>query len=245
MKTKSILFMVFLLTLLLSCGENSGTNSNDQLETLSAESRFAAMWLRNTLVPPEDLALRIQNDLNQIRSKFADSLEIFNQNFTFPVMPHLLSIGLTDDAVAKIRQGKFNNWDELNARFGTYIIDTSLLNAIRGVRLHFEISWNTVKVASYYHQIEGIRYSNPVGQVGDFPNFYPWFVQGELVYLFRDAWGDCPSGCLHSHFWYVKRINGEWTIIGDFKREYQMQYPDWWDEISEAYLNFWHQLSAE
>ena len=239
MNGKILLILILLPALLSGCSDDSGTNPDNPSATISDEAQLAALWLTNEIKPPLAIALQIENDLKRIRTNYADSMPIFNQVFIYPVPPKNISVTLTDSAVSAIRADTFTAWDDLNQSFGINRINTNFNgNNKNYVRLYFEEHWNPSRVAPFYYDIEGVRHANPALRFGDYSNFYPWYVDGEIAYLFREGWGDCPSGCMYNHFWYVKKINGEWTIIGDFEKEYQKPYPDWWDEISEAYWSY-------
>ena len=245
MKNGNILFFVLALVILISCSRDSGTNPNGKTAEITDEAKQAALWLTNELSPPTEVALQISGDLELIRSRFADSLSIFNQQFRSPADPRELIVGLTADAVAAFRAGTYENWNYYNDYFMMVKIDTSSLKYFGSVLLTFQDVWNPLKLGTYYKELDGVRYADPSWWGGDFSNFYPWYVNGEIAYLFRKGWGDCPCGCIYSHFWYVKKIDSEFELIGDFNTENQDPIPDWWDEVSEAYTNYWYHISAD
>jgi hypothetical protein len=246
MKKKLVLLFASAFLLFFGCCGDSGINPNDNPTIISEEAQLAALWLTNDFYPPLDIASNIDNDLELIRAKFADSLDIFEQEFIFPAVPRSLTIGLSDSAVEAYRAGTYDAWNSQNDDFGLVAIDTFFHgNNFNYAKLHFKDILNPYKLSSYYSGTEGVRYAQPIYLYGDFSNFYPWYVDGDISYLFRYGWGDCPAGCIYSHFWYLKKINGEFEIVGDFITTYPESYPEWWSEISEAFRNYWYQLSAE
>ena len=240
MRNRIILFFILALIINIGCSEESGTNSNEPPpETISEQALLAALWLTNEFTPPRGVAEQIENDLTQLRDKYADSLSVFNLSFIFPVDPQALSIGLTDETKAAVRAGSYGAWNPHNDDFNVVEIDTTFIK-YGWVTLRFEDLINPFKIAPYYSVLQGITYVEPIEIPGDHPNYYPWYIDDEIVYLFREAWGDCPAGCIYSHFWYVKKIDDEFEIVGDFEADYQTPAPDWWEEISEAYYSYRH-----
>ena len=248
MKNGIIIFFVLALFTLLSCSKDSGTNPNDDEDFTNAfitqEAQLAALWLTNEFTPPEDVAQQIANDLVKIRAEYADSIEIFNVNFLFPYWSGGITVGLTDSAVSAIRAGTYTAWDIVNDSLNIAYIDTVYLYG-RVAYLNFQYLMNPVKVATHYVNLEGVRYANASSYFGDYSNFYPWYVDGRIAYLFRYGWGDCPAGCIYSHFWYIKNIDGKFEIIGDFSTENHDPFPDWWEEIKLASAMYWYQLTAD
>ena len=244
MKNGIILFFVLVLITLLSCSRDSGTNPNDYEAGMTVEAQLAALWLTNELTPPMDVAQQIANDLENIRAQFGDSIEIFNVGFLFPYWSGGIGVLLTEDAVSAIRTGTYTAWDAVNDSFDITEIDTLSINH-NVAYLNFQYLMNPVKVAAHYKDLEGIQYGFASSYMGDYSNFYPWYVDGRLAYLFRYGWGDCLAGCQHSDFWYVKNFNGRYVIIGNFTTASSDPFPDWWDEIKLASAMYWYQLTAD
>lgn len=57
-------------------------------------------------------------------------------------------------------------------------------------------------VATQYESLDGMITASPDALMGDSPGIQVLRSNGEWFLAFREAWGDCPSGCMHSelHF---------------------------------------------
>jgi hypothetical protein len=104
--------------------------------------------------------------------------------------------------------------------------------------LKFAGRLNPSLLAQYYGLLDGIVSIDITPIPGDFSNVFPWFVDGKLAFLFRQAWGDCPAGCMYSRFWYFKTEDTAFKFIGEFTASYDSIAPQWWQEIKHAYCKF-------
>lgn len=59
---------------------------------------------------------------------------------------------------------------------------------------------NVVAAAAAYTNLDGVSYAEPETRLGDGPDLEAARVKGDWYLVFRDAWGDCPSGCLDEQF---------------------------------------------
>ena len=100
-------------------------------------------------------------------------------------------------------------FDALNARLG----------GVRGVRLSPYFSdylllcldelVNADAATAAYSQVEGVQYAHLNGVGGDGPDIDA-LQNGDTWYVvFRDAWGDCPAGCMHSELMYFTVTGNE------------------------------------
>jgi hypothetical protein len=89
--------------------------------------------------------------------------------------------------------------------------------------------------------LDGVRYAEPNGFVGDWSNVYPWRLDEGMSYLWRDAWGDCPAGCINSRFWYFRVTDAGIEYVGTFDKWVDPE-PPWWGEAKSAYFRYrnWH-----
>lgn len=95
--------------------------------------------------------------------------------------------------------------DEANGRLG-----------LRGVRvlssetlvLEFDRTINVGRAAAVYEALEGVEWAERDGVVGDGPNVEMGQYRGAWYVVFREAWGDCPSGCIDQRLWFVT-VRGE------------------------------------
>jgi hypothetical protein len=103
--------------------------------------------------------------------------------------------------------------------------------------LSFEGRLHPERLAELYMKIPSVVSAGPNHFFGDWSNVYPWFIDDGLSYLFREAWGDCPSGCMYSCYWYfeatISGVNsiGTWCPPGP--------EPEWWEEAKIALFHYW------
>jgi hypothetical protein len=55
-------------------------------------------------------------------------------------------------------------------------------------------------------------------------------VPDGIYYLFRDAWGDCLSGCIFEQFWFYKVEEYVPSFIGHWDPQEDPEEPEWWPE---------------
>ena len=82
--------------------------------------------------------------------------------------------------------------------------------------IDFDLDLDVPGVAARYQSLDGMITASPDAPMGDSPGSQVLSSNSEWFLTFREAWGDCPSGCLHSelHFFiaderWVARINHE------------------------------------
>lgn len=59
-------------------------------------------------------------------------------------------------------------------------------------------------------------------------------VDGRILYFFRNAWGDCPSGCLYSEFWVLTVLDGRVVYDGYYTDKLLMPA-----DLRVAYTDAW------
>jgi len=59
-----------------------------------------------------------------------------------------------------------------------------------------------------------------------------------MTYLFRDAWGDCPSGCTSDRYWYFECSGGGCEFIGTWEPDVEPAVPLWWARARAAVNTF-------
>lgn len=136
----------------------------------------------------------IRNDhpeLNRIHAR--DGPIVFGQ-LVVGLEPHLEDTihGLLRESPDTVEFVTGNDaFDSLNARLGLSGVESTYDFAL----LCFSDRLNVPAAAEAYSKVEGIRYAEPDGIVGDGPDADAERKDGTWYVLFRDAWGDCPAGC--------------------------------------------------
>jgi len=100
-------------------------------------------------------------------------------------------------------------FDALNAQLGGVRgLDTSLLEKYGDILLCLDEHVNVRAASAAYSELEGIRNAAPNQLGGDGPDIDA-LRDGDTWYIvFRDAWGDCPAGCMDEELMYF-------TVTGD------------------------------
>lgn len=70
-------------------------------------------------------------------------------------------------------------------------------------RIQFDPAWDVPGIAAQYTTLEGVVGAMPDARLGDGPGIQALRSERAWFLVFRDAWGDCPSGCMSSklHFY--------------------------------------------
>jgi hypothetical protein len=231
------------LAVLASCGDNP-TNlppPGDSPDTVTPrenrEAEEAALWLSGDLMAPQDLYETIRDDLAAIRNAYLDSIPDTDIHFFAPWAVTELIV-LPDDATwDKIRNGEPNAIDSLNAVFRATDLDSMRIGRLWGL-ITFEGRLHPQRLAEIYAGQPGVILAEANGYCCDWDNVYPWKQGNTMTYLFRSGYGDCPSGCIFSNFWYFRRVNGHTEYMGTYSTENDHEAPDWWAEAKVAYHMF-------
>ena len=244
----TFLFFVFLAVVVLTCDSSDppafpGANPNEtaQLGRENAEAELAALWLSGELTAPEALYQSIKEDLLDIRAAYADSIAQLAIEFFPPWEPSQVLVGFTQSGVEKLRAGNYPEFEELNDLFHLAELDTKFHWHSPLAILTFEGRQHPARIAAPYESLDDVRYAEPNGFVGDWGNVYPWRLDDGMSYLWRDAWGDCPAGCINSRFWYFRVTDAGIEYVGTFEKWVDPE-PSWWGEAKAAYFRYrnWH-----
>jgi len=207
----------------------------NEIVIASEEAELAALWLSGELTAPQDLLETIEADFDSIRAEYADSTLLASVEFFPPWEPSKILIQLTPEGVQRLRDGDFAEFDSLGVEFGITKVDTaSLWRYLRVAKLSFNGLKHPVRIAREYAALSDVVFAEPNGFVGDWSNVYPWKITDGMSYLIRYAWGDCPSGCIHSILWYFRVRNGVVEYVGRVQKPDEPN-PVWWDEAKLAY----------
>jgi len=199
-----------------------------------SESELAALWLSGERVAPSDLYQTIKSDLSDIRTAYLDSISEVDTEFRPPWVPSQIIVGFTEEGVRKLRTGEFPEFDELNDLFHLTELDTKLTSTTPRAVLTFAGNQHPQRLSDPYGELDDIVYAEPNGYMGDWSNVYPWRLADGMSYLWRDAWGDCPAGCINSRFWYFRVTELGIEYVGTFQYHVDPE-PPWWSEAKVAF----------
>jgi hypothetical protein len=190
-----------------------------------------AICLSGELVAQDSLYNQILNDLASIRATFGDTIEVLNQiKFRTPWQSGYLWIGFDTSAIQQIRNGQYHAWDSLNQQYQVTYIDTSFFDFIGFALLRFKGRLHPYRLVELYSVLPGVNVASPSGIFGDAPNIYARHSEVEMTYLFRNAWNDCPAGCIDNEYWYFVFEGNQPLLVGYWPQYQQHQPPDWWEE---------------
>ena len=85
-------------------------------------------------------------------------------------------------------------FDGLNAALGLWAARP--FPALDSVVLHLDERANVAAALRAYRAIDGVAHAEPDALLGDGPDIGATKVDGTWHFVFRRAWGDCPSGCI-------------------------------------------------
>ena len=88
-----------------------------------------------------------------------------------------------------------------------------VLNSPQSIFTHATLcfkEWVNADAASdAYSGVEGVRAATPVYRAGDGPDIVTLKERERWFFIFRDAWGDCPSGCGYQEFFFFMVVGNE------------------------------------
>lgn len=221
--------------LAVSCSDDPASPK----EFTSPGAEAMALWLSGELRAPDHLSRTIAMQLWMIRNTYGDSIPQVQIGFHPPWVPGMILLKLTEEGKDLLRRGEFEEFDSLNARYGLAEMDTTRLERFGSLSLTFEDPLHPGRLSASYGPIPEVVYAHPNHIIGDGSIVYPWGSGLRLTYLFREAWGDCPSGCIHSRFWYFRCVGSECTFVGYWDRS--SPEPEWWEE-AEIAVKEYHQI---
>lgn len=220
---------VFAITLMLcGCSEKKDPVSSKPPENAlelspreDAEAEIGAMLMLDTLVAPTWAYDRVKRDLAMIRAQFSGSYPEVNIAVKAPWSVGQLMLGFDHTTYNLIKGNSYNQWDDLNETFRMESIqfwdDYNILILVFIPRL------NPTIIKCDYEGLPGLKYAAATGFTTDQPQNYIGQRDGLFHYFFRDAWGDCPNGCINNHiFYFTTTTEGDAKYIGD----YLVQNPD-------------------
>lgn len=228
------LLLSFLSYGLVSCSNPFNPLNNQDTELTpegDEEAELIALCLSGELSAPDDLYNRVLRDLAVIRVRFGDEYEsIQSIRFRPPWVVGCIIMSFNDSTADEVANGEYHAWDELNQKYQVTEIDTSSIR-YKWIVLYFKDKLHPRRLSELYGALPGVRYAEPNHIFGDSPNVYPRQTRLGITYLFRNAWGDLPSGALCNEYWYFTVY--EWIqaiFIGHWDPYRDPKEPGWWDE---------------
>ncbi len=207
--------LTYMVDYLFKGGFTPSLCDNFEVGDINIEAAWAAIWLKDDYIPQFKFYEQIFNDLTSIREQWQDSIPIVSMEFTGPWIYSELNVGVTDGALDSIIEGTYHHWDEFNTQFGFEQFTEYYPGFIK---LEFTDIKNPVIMKPSYIGLPGFESVYPHLLDNDRPMLLMYQDGNQMVYFFRNAWGDCPSGCIYEEF--------NIFTVTDNIIEYQGFYPD-------------------
>lgn len=247
--------VVFLgvLILALACGSHAPTEPTPEPDWVVSpaedyEAEVAAVILSRTLLAPQNLYDRIKSDLEGIRAEFGDSIPAVQ--LTVRPVWELGEIAIRVDTLMlqDTTSAGYRRLDSLNRQFGLDSMKQYEMHFREYFSLYFSARYNPVRLVEIYLTVDGIFEVFPDGFAGDSPELYIYPDGDEFKYFFRNAWGDCPAGCIISDIYYVISKQGQFEFVGSWSNQDDPDppRPAWMDTAMMARdtMSYWPE-SAE
>ncbi len=133
-------------------------------------------------------------------------------------VPGVLIVGLSPLLLQSVAEGQLftghEGFDRLSSAFG--LKSVTALEVLGTAVLRFDPALDIVAAATAYGALEDVAYAEPDWMMGDGPDVIVTRHEGAWHVTFREAWGDCPSGCIYEKLTSfevtdeeVERIDGE------------------------------------
>jgi len=198
------------------------------------EADKLALLFSGEIIAPQALYLTISADLKTLRFNIPDSLS-FLRDIEFTPRDAFDMVQLSMDSVGRqwFRDGKYTAWDSLNTYFGLTFLDTFVLpawerfNESMYVTFRSAHRFNPYLVSEKYDTLEGVESAFTVGLGGDSPSLYFGVFDNRKFFLIRDAWGDCPSGCIHARFYLFRNRNNSYKLDESWPPGDEEGVPQW------------------
>ncbi len=167
-----------------------------------------------------ELAIEIDQVLENIRNRYPETAEVAARSRFRPATLLLTVEGGLFDAIAQRWNGAgrvpltgFEEFDALNSRLGLHAWESMPLLA--SVVMNFSERANLHAARQAYLALDGVVGAELDAYLEDGPDIAVTSASGRWFVMMRKAWGDCPSGCLHSrtsffvvNHGHVERVDG-------------------------------------
>ena len=185
----------------------------------------------------DDLAEKIDQMLRLIRQDHPEVSRVHARESYAPARlllqlePSLIEV-INDWLSAQGKTGTLvtgnEKFDTLNSKLGLQGIET--FDSIGAVIVCFREGLNVPAAIEAYSMLEGILYAEPDAFLLDGPDIDALKVDEEWYFVFRDAWGDCPSGCIRREFYFfIVKEDGEVRRIDSATSPFRKLMTDkWW-----------------
>jgi len=210
------------------------------------EATDLATWWSGELYAPAQLTHTIETELRKIRLEFSHTVPNTQIAFMPVNATGRLLFGFTDAGWEMWKNDSYHAWDSLNAALNvdSIAVTTHYPEDRKYVTIFFPGRPNVDRLKEFYEVLPEARYADGDIWCCDWPIVLMWREEEENVahYFFRNAWGDCPSGCIYQDYAYIKVVDGEPTYIGYYLKDWEHPWlprPEWMDIADLASAKYW------
>ena len=163
------------------------------------EAQMLAIEATGTVVAEASLAERVAQELGAIRLNFP---KVEGVRARPRWEPTSLLVAFDPPVRDKVLARTYGAWDGVNRTYEVREIDTRMLQSgdLGIVILRFSQAINAPKLAGEYSALPDVTYAEPDGSAGDGPDICLAKRGTTHYYVFDQAAGDCPSGCLEHEY---------------------------------------------
>jgi hypothetical protein len=208
------------------------------------EAEELAMAISRELTAPRNLYNRIKKDLAMIRQEFEDEVPAvairFQPSWTSGSVVMKIDTTILLDSTSEA----FRVFESLNSAFGFVTFRHEWDD---WYSLELDGRYNPVRlIDQFYHLVPGGIYymGRAPGYIFDRPEMFLARDGSIFRYFFRNAWGDCPAGCLYERI-HCFSVNGRRvTYHGSYNRRESPPppQPDWYSIYVAAYDSVWYSI---
>lgn len=173
------------------------------------------------LVASDGMYERVVRDVGAIRALDPDLADIAYRPYDDA---RSLIFQASDTVMEEMASGEYDAWDCPNLFYAATAIETHSFS----VSVRFKGVYRMSRLVGEYEDMPSVEYVGRNGMMGDGPTICASF-EGELVhYVFDDAWGDCPAGCIaHDYTHYTVDADGAVTLSGEWDNSGDDPAPEW------------------
>ena len=126
-----------------------------------------------------------------------------------PSLFEAVSTGLSEEGISSPFCTRHPEFDALNTAVGLRGVEIFPFKYALAIAIRFHQRERILFAAASYEKIEGVIYARPEFILGDGSDIEILRSGGKWYAVFREAWGDCPSGCIFSEYNFFVEHEGE------------------------------------